>query len=453
MRGLLLSTVFPASVLLSGCVTTQGGGLVGVSDSFLKPLGMDTSTVTDSFSAEMRAVRQSVEAGKLDEAEASVLKDLEFFKKRFADETKPLPSYMQTLGEHVWRKHYSQRTKTATEELSAIENVLEPINWARQSQSLQNAKRLDDALRQDAVVGLLRQGIDERQKLQQELQRVVELVKTSRPKAVALSHADVLASGKYSFEFPAEPFVAADYVADPEFQAAAQQELLRQPTPAALSKKAVGLSDFLSEQTRSAVDQQFAELVRRELLADSKVTLEEMTNLAGLRTPFNGANEKLTRVVRVGYVDLTSANLRNRSIFDFEVAFKQDLSLTFVPADETIFRSGDWSGYDYLFVTELAAAKVTRDFKSRAPVKSRAKVGERQEPNPGYVSAMTSYQQAMAEFQRAQISSAVPKACQGWGCVLQGLADGLAEGTARQRVDSASKALVNRPGIRGGWLV
>lgn len=56
-------------------------------------------------------------------------------------------------------------------------------------------------------------------------------------------------------------------------------------------------------------------------------------------------------------------------------------------------------------------AKVSREFKNKRDNKSRAQTGTQQIQNPDYVTAMASYQKAMAEFQRAQISSAIPKLC------------------------------------------
>lgn len=441
MRPVFCLTLLPIAALLSGCVTTQGGGLVGVSDSLLKPLGMNTSSVTDSFSSEIRTVRQLVEAGKLDEAEVSFLKEAEYFKKRLSDESKALPAFLQVLGEHVWRKHYAQRVADTQQQLASVVDVTERTKWAQYSKALSDGQRLIDALDQDLAVALLRQGSDERSALRAQVLRVNALAHASRGVALAATHDEVLSTGSHSYEFPAKPFDASDYIKDTSFQEAIRRVVDQQNDRASLAAFAGRLGPYMGDTTKAATDERFVSLVRRELLADGQVSLEEMGTLSAQKTPFGGATDKLSGVVKVGYVDLTSANLRNRNAFDFEIAFKKDLTLTFASADESVFRSGNWGAYDYLFITDLAVAKVSRDFKSRKPVRSRAKTGERQTPNPAYVDAVSNYQKAMAEFQRVQIEAAIPKACQGWGCALQGLADGLAQGTARSRVDEASRTL------------
>lgn len=427
------------AVAMSSCASTQGPG--GVSDALLKPLGLETSDLTDSFSAPMREVRHLVDAGKLDDAELALLKNTSYFSQRLADKAKPLPSELQKLGEHIWGKHFAARTRDVNARVLGIASVLDRGKWAQQASDLRDAKLLTAALDSDFGVNALRQGQAERRALAENVHRVDVLVASSRAQALALTFVEVLSAGAHDASYPGEVFEAKDYVQSAEFQGAAQQRMSEMTDRAALVELSGKLKPYLSEATKQAIDKQFADHVKRELLADGHVSLEEMSTLAGVKTPFGTSADSLADVVRVGYVDLTSASFKNRNIFDFEITFKNDLALTFKGADESVFKSADWGGYDYLFVTDLALAKVAREFKSKKPVKSRAQTGERQQPNPGYITAMSAYQQAMAEYQRTQISAAMPKACSGWGCVLQSVADGLAQGAAQSKMDAASNAL------------
>lgn len=441
MRFTVHATVLGIAALLSGCVTTQGGGLAASSATESPSFGMDTTGLKDMFSSEMRAVKQLVETGKLDEAEASFLKDAEYFKRRLTDVSKPLPPDLQKLGEHVWAKHYERHVAGTLRRLEEVTSFVEIAKWDDQSKTLKFSYQLRDTLDHDVAVNLLRLGVQSREALTAQLQRVNELSRASRAAALASTFEGVIKTGRHPQAYPGIPFDSADYRQAPGFQEAAMRHLSQLPNRAELTTEARRLDSYLSTQSKEAIDRRFAELFRGEVLADGKVTLEEMADLSDSKTPFGGATEQLSSAVRVGYVDLTSASLKNRNIFDFEISFKKDLSLTFSPADESVFHSGNWGSYDYLFVTDLGLAKVNREFKSRTSVKSRVQTGERETPNPYYVEAMTRYQRAMAEYQRSQLSAAIPKACAGWGCALQAIADGIAQGAAQRQVDEASRLL------------
>lgn len=441
MRLVLHATVLGSAVFISGCVTTQGGGLAVGSDKAAPAFGVDTSSLTDMFSAEMRTVRQLVESGKLDEAEAAFLKNSEYFKARLADASKPMPPFLQKLGEHVWTKHYERRSASTLNRLEKIISLADSAKWDEQSKALKAAELLREAYQEDTALNILRQGVSEKSALDTQMQRVRALLALNRSASLLSSFEEVLATGKHPLNYPGQPFHEVDYLGDSRFQDAASRLLNHQANRKGLVDVANRLKPYLASQVRTAVDQRYADLLKAEFLADGKVTLEEMADLAEVKTPFGGAAEQISSLVRVGYVDLTSASLKNRNIFDFEIAFKKDLSLTFAPADESVFRSGNWGNYDYLFVTDLGLAKVAREFKSRKSIPSKVQTGERETPNPGYVEAMTYYQRAMADYQRVQLNAAIPKACQGWGCALQGLADGIAQSAARNRVEEASRTL------------
>jgi serine protease Do len=237
----------------------------------------------------------------------------------------------------------------------------------------------------------------------------------------------------------------ADFVGSEPFQQLAVARLNSLASLEDYQSRAKNLSEYLSSQSKEAVDRAYVELARRQLYADGRITLEEVGALSSAKPPFGTSSEALRSLVKIGYVDLTSASFKNRNVFDFEVSFNRDVELSFQPATEAIFTASNLSGYDFVFVTDLTMAKVSREFKSKNEIKSRFQSDTRQTPNPDYVGAMTRYQTSMAQFQRAQISSAIPKACQGWGCALQGLADGLANASARSQVEQASSALANTP--------
>lgn len=427
-----------STALLSGCVTTQGGGMT---NSLLKPLGIDASNISDTFSSQMRDVKRLVDEGKMTAAEALLITERQYFTQRLADTTQPLPEQLQKLGTHIWAKDYAQPVARALQGLAGITDVSRRELWPEQTQALKTADSLAGVLESDATLRLLRLGTRERTALREGISRVQTLAEAGRARALPTTFEGLLATGTHDPTYVGRTFFIQDYLNSPDFQVMAQTQLLAQTDKAGLQAMAQKLSAYLTKESKSAVDQRFAGLVVQELKADGQVTLQEMASTSGMKTPFGGAADALAGLVKVGYVDLTSASFKDRNIFDFQIAFKKDLALSLDSANESVFQSANWGGYDYLFVTDLAVAKVSREFKSKTPVKSRARTGERREPNPNYVTAMSNYQQAMAEYQREQINAAVPKACSGWGCVLQGIASGLSQSAAKDKVDAASRAL------------
>ncbi len=434
------------AALVSGCATTQGGAGSAMPSlsSLPNPLNIQASDLTDAVNPTMREFKALAAKGDFNGAEQLLHREGDYFAKRFGDHAQALPPEAVKLAEYVWTHRYRDRIERSLAEMRAIAvaaDLLEPSRWSTQAEQFERARWSALEFAGDRSVALLRVDPAPGKALAAEVERVRALALSQRPDALAATFARVLNTGTHEGKYVVGEFGLSDYLGSAAFQQLALERLLGLRDAASLSQAAQKLSVYLSKPSQQAVDEQFVALVRERLMADGRVSLEEVSSLAAVKTPFGSGADSLASMVRVGYVDLTSASFRNRNIFDFEVAFERDLPMTFTPADESVFRTQNLSGFDYLFVTDLALAKVSREFRSRRDVKSRVQTGVREQPNPDYVTALSNYQKAMAEFQRAQLSAAVPKACYGWGCVIQGLADGIAQGVARGSVDEASQVL------------
>lgn len=433
--------VVAAALSLSGCATPQGAG--DSTAPLFKPLSISTSAVTDIFSPQMRELKKDVEAADYDAAEALLLKEAEYFEQRLSSQDHALTPELTLLRDHLWVAQYQSRFQQAIQQLSAVNSVLDKTQWPRLSGQFEAARKVFNAANEDDAVRMLRAGAEPREALDKQLRRIAALAVASRSAALALTFEHTLATATHETTYPAAPFEANDYRDSATFQTRLLEHVLAASPLDRLKERAVKFTAYLSGASKSSIDKRYLELVKQQFLADSRISLDELSLLAVVKAPFGGGGDALSKMVRVGYVDLTSASFKNRNIFDFEISFRRDLPLSFVPADESVFSSVDLSGYDYIFVTDLAVAKVSRLFKSRNPVHSRVQTGSREEPNPAYVTALTNYQKAMTEYQRAQLSAALPKACVGFACALQGLADGIAQGTARRGVDEASATLAH----------
>ncbi|MDR7150775.1 S1-C subfamily serine protease [Hydrogenophaga palleronii] len=398
------------------------------------------------FSTHVRELKSLVGASKLAEADDYFNRNATFFVERYKEGGNPMLPELTRLAEHVWETRYASKVAAALEDVGSVTAIPAPGEWPSVAAKLNGASLVVSALKEDRLLRLTKQGAAQSQALFAGMARVAALALAAKPQAVQAVTASVIDSGKHDAEYVGTvALVHEDFVSSPAFQEEALKSAQGLASTQEYESRIKLLAKYLSPQSKEAADRAYVERVRRQLYADGRITLEEVGALSSAKPPFGSAAQELKSLVKIGYVDLTSASFKNRNVFDFEIAFKQDIESSFEPATEAIFTDGSLNKFDFVFVTDLSAAKVAREFKSRQEIKSRFQSGTRETANPDYVGAMTNYQTAMAQYQRVQINSAIPKACQGWGCVLQGIADGVASSSARNQVDQASAALAGTP--------
>lgn len=435
---------FSIPILLAGCVTMQGP--TSFAKDLTLPFGLSSGGLSDMLSSQVRELKSLVGASKFVEADDYFNRNVDYFDGRYKDGSTPLPPEFSQLSEHVWKTRYQDKVLQATTALKSVTAIPDRAAWPVLSAQVTAASIANATLSEDRLLRLTKQGIPQRETLASELARIQAMAREGKSVAVQALADDVLSTGSHEPSYVGTLNIErADFVSSEPFQQLAVARLHNLASLEEYQSRAKIFSDYLSPQSKEAVDRAYVELARRQLYADGRITLEEVGALSSAKAPFGTSAEALRSLVKIGYVDLTSASFKNRNVFDFEVAFNRDVELAFQSATEAVFTASNLSQYDFVFVTDLTMAKVSREFKSKSEVKSRFQSDTRQTPNPDYVGAMTRYQTAMAQYQRAQISSAMPKACQGWGCVLQGLADGMESATARSQVEQASNSLANTP--------
>lgn len=436
-RRLQLAGIFISSVFVTGCVTTQGPGGLGLQQPSL-------SGFTDTFSSEMREFKKLTGEGKLKEADAFFIEKSAYFKERLSG--REVPPEFEKVGAHVWANRYQGKVASTLQSLRQVTSLENTETWPTTFNALLAVRNLTDAVAADVLLQLTKTGVAEMAELDAEVKRVSALAVSHKPAAL-LSVAPRLLAGEkgpfaYVYPLTLDP---VDFQASEAFQDIAVGRVTEQSKQGEFVRMAELLEPYLSPTSKTAVDTAFAALIRKEFMADGRVTLDEITKLGSVRTPYGGGQEALGSMASIGYLDLTAASFKNRNVFDFQITFTPDLTLKLSPATEAVFAGGDLSGFDFVFVTDLTVAKVSREFKTNLDVKSRYQSGTRSVHNPDYVTAQTNYQRAMADMQNAQFRSSQPKACAGFGCALIGLADGIAVASTRARVEQASAALSTTP--------
>lgn len=445
--GRLLSRTILAgalAALIGGCVTMQGPA--GVREPSTPSSSFSLGGLGDMFSSQVRELKALVGASKLAEADDYFNRNADYFEKRYKDGANPVLPELVLLSEHVWKTRYAGKLEQTLSALGPVTSIPEKEGWPALATQLQQGNHLTVAIKEDRLLKLTKQGVTQRDALLDELIRVEALARQAKPQAVRALTEPVLATGAHDTTFVGTvPLVQADFLASPDFQASALSHLQAIGSIEDFAAHAQRLGGYLSTPSKEAVDRDYVERVRRHIYADGRVSLDEVGTLSTAKTPFANLGQELRSMVKIGYVDLVSKRLKGRHAFDFEVTVNHDTGVDFEAIAEDVPSESTLRRFDFVFVVDLSAAKVDRDFKSRQEVPSRFQSGTREVSNPDYVGAMTNYQTALTQFQRAQLNSAIPKVCQGWGCVLQGIAEGIDNATARSRVDQASAVLASTP--------
>lgn len=428
-------------ILVSGCVTTQGPATVesGTSSpAFSLDLG-------DLFSPKVSEFKKFVNEKKFREAEELFDREYSYFVEKYSKPGAKQPEEFVKLAQYIWNVRYDEDIKRHTAYLGAITNIMDTTRWAIQARQINDAKSLLNRVGNERTFGFSKLKPEGIQVLDREINRVTALANANWKKALEALIPTVVETANHSEDYPITPIQKSHFRNESNVQTRLLDVILSDKERSNLERQAKRFKEYLSDNSRDRIDQAYVDLYKAELLADGGIDLNELGSILKVETPFGNRTDALKGIANIGYVDLTAASFKDRNIFDFEITFKQDLPVTFVAAKDSLFSSNDVKGYDYLFVTELTAAKINREFKSKKEMKSRLQTGTREDPNPQYVVAQAEYQKAMANFQRAQISSAMPKSCVGWGCLAQALVDGVDQGLSRSSVDKAAASLSNTP--------
>ncbi|MCH1991118.1 peptidase S1, partial [Achromobacter xylosoxidans] len=125
--------------------------------------------------------------------------------------------------------------------------------------------------------------------------RVIQLAEAGKAQALESTFEDTLSQGRHSAEFiGTHTFSESDYVGSSRFQTEVLAKLeSHRSDKDAYHRQAVQLGPYLHEQSRKRVDDTYVEMVRKQLMADGHISLEEVSTLGRLQTPFGNGAEAL----------------------------------------------------------------------------------------------------------------------------------------------------------------
>lgn len=206
-------------------------------------------------------------------------------------------------------------------------------------------------------------------------------------------------------------------------------------------------AEWLKFETKEKIDKIYSIKLREDLLKDGNIELNEILKFSKYSTGIFNTLDKNNSFIKIGFVDTTSPDFKNRNRFDFKVSLKNDLKINFTDMTSKFLSNNIDKDTDFLFTMNLTTANISRKFNDKDSPSSTFIQSYRQEQNPAYVNAYTKYQSALTDLNSTQIR-ANSSDCSGPSVGLAiacGFAQGMAVNIARDNVKKASNLLGKTP--------
>ena len=206
-------------------------------------------------------------------------------------------------------------------------------------------------------------------------------------------------------------------------------------------------AEWLKFETKEKIDKIYSIKLREDLLKNGNIELNEILKFSKYSTGIFNTLDKNNSFIKIGFVDTTSPDFKNRNRFDFKVSLKNDLKINFTDMTSKFLSNNIDKDTDFLFMMNLTTANISRKFNDKDSPSSTFIQSYRQEQNPAYVNAYTKYQSALTDLNSTQIR-ANSSDCSGPSVGLAiacGFAQGMAVNIARDNVKKASNLLGKTP--------
>ena len=431
------------------CVSVLGLGAVPNSfaaspfDSIVKSVGK--AIPYNPFDTDGTDFNKLVDAGDFAKADAFFQERYStYFDKRFNENQTDVTPQLQKLAAWFFEKQMKTKSDALVERLKAINQLKANQDniWVEAGRLANEAEGFALEIRQNKLLNTSKTATSYAGPLTEHLLRLQDIARSDRQSALESTFGGVLASGTVTSVYPFYEFKPADY----QHSDALQQKIFDLASSSS-SQEASDLLKRLSTVTDASTLQKLEkESQRRQAIAKLGRGPYELSKLPELRdfVKTYGADSGLQNDVKIGYIDLTATSFKDRNVFDFELEFTKDYGLTMLDAKEDVLGKASIAAYDFIFVTDLSAAKIYREFKNKKDVGSKVQSGTKEQPNPEYVTAMSNYQNAMSEMQAAKLRAASDKQpCYGSAiqCVLLAGIKGMGPASAERTFKEKSEAL------------
>lgn len=158
-----------------------------------------------------------------------------------------------------------------------------------------------------------------------------------------------------------------------------------------------------------------------------------------------GFEPKTVNGLNIGFVEVTSKTLLREGQIDFPASIDIDLPVSVTKAElETALSDVKTHEADFLVVFDVALAKASRRVLNLKPVMSTVLTGYSKTENPQYRTAEQNVEIAKINFNQASIQASGYHGAGLAGAFSQ-MISGIAQGSARDKLQQAMKSLANTP--------
>ncbi len=167
-----------------------------------------------------------------------------------------------------------------------------------------------------------------------------------------------------------------------------------------------------------------------------------------------GFSPKNVPGLKIGFIEATSLTLLKQGQIEFPARVDIDLPVNMVKADlDKALSTSIAKDSDYLIVFDVAMAQAKRRVTSATKVRSTVLTGYEKEPNPEYDTAQIRVLNAQSNLNAVRMQGTYNSNSQGYyspgaaalGALLQGIAQGVATSSAKEKLQTAMTAMQETP--------
>lgn len=451
LPGVRMACVLLLALSLSACVTLPGAPNANASgypgDSVQTAISSGVLALGDFFSPEVRELKKLVTEAKMDEALAFAKSKEAYFEDRYKTNS-AAPAEFVSLAEHVLATDWRPKLLSARVALNMSLNFESAQAQGRASEALKAADEAQAVVEQALLYKITRVGLDEVASLGKARDALKARALAAKPDAAAALFNEVLVSAKDSYPYVGDLSLSpSDFADSPAFQSAVLARLRSTSDRREFELLTGRLRHYLSADSRVTLDEQFVDMVRKAFMADGRISLEELAELADMKTPIGNAPSALKGMVKVGLAN----TVRKTGTREFPVGTQKDLSFDLEDAADAMLTQRDGSAFDFIYMVSILDARVERETGTPQLENSRYRAGTDREPNPAYEQARQRLSRAEENFRevRAKASQSSNTRCPpgSMTCALALVAIEYGVASAQKDVTDARTLLETTPRI------
>ena len=434
-------------ILLSGCQTTGIGEISKISSEIQNQANSLSKSIAslNPLKANYYKLEKLINQEKYSEAKILLDTENEFFREFFQTNNNDI---LDELSVYVWKRYYNDNYKKYQLFINNFKKVkvYENKTWYEANAKIEQFKSFNKKFQNEFIFKFKKPNGVETINFADEATKIEKFYVDGFNEVIEFDSIKIFENNSYLKQYPWK--TAENELTKNTFF----QNFIINKIDEMLPLDIVTFSQsykvrWLNFDTKQKIDKLYSIKLRKELLEDENIELEEIIKFSQYSKGVFNTLQEDDSFIKIGFVDTTSPAFKNRNRFDFAVTLKNDLKLNFTDMTSKFLSNKIDNDTDFLFMMNLTTANISRKFNDKESPSSTFIQSYRQEQNPAYVNAYTKYQSALTDLNSTQIR-ANSSDCSGPSVGLAiacGFAQGMAVNIARDNVKKASDLLGRTP--------